>query len=68
MIAILKSATNFTHVKKQKKNKINKLSAEYYEYMQRHQVVSAIIRAPFETNSSFFDLAAVSMGSAKLSG
>jgi hypothetical protein len=33
-----KSATNFTHVKKQKKNKINKLSPEYYEYIQQESL------------------------------
>jgi C-terminal domain 12 of the ABC-three component (ABC-3C) systems len=35
---IFKSATNFTHVQKQKKNRINKLSAEYYEYIQRESL------------------------------
>jgi C-terminal domain 12 of the ABC-three component (ABC-3C) systems len=35
---IFKSATNFTHVKKQKKNTINKLSEEYYEYIQRESL------------------------------
>jgi hypothetical protein len=31
---VFKSATNFVHVKKQKKNRLNKLSDEYYEYIQ----------------------------------
>jgi len=35
---VFKSATNFIHVKKQKKNKINTLSEEYYEYIQRESL------------------------------